>query len=463
MKEQFKKLPRVDDQIEILKNNDKFKFMTYDILKNCIRDAIDYLREKIKSSDFNEADFDKNILNFNTIVLNQFNKKTESTLKKVINGTGTIIHTNLGRSVFDSETVEEVKHIFTGYNNLEYDLTKGKRGSRYDLVNDRLCEITGAEAALVVNNNAAAVMLVLSTLCKDKETIVSRGELVEIGGAFRIPDVMSASGSTLVEVGTTNKTHPRDYEEAINENTEAIMKVHTSNYRILGFTESVSVEDFVKIAKKKNILAIEDIGSGVFVDFTKYGLPYEPTVQASIDAGMDVVTFSGDKLLGGPQAGVIIGKKSLIDRMKKNPLTRALRVDKMTLSLLETTLKYYFDEEWANLKIPTLRMITEAKEDVLKRAKTLFEMLDFDKKKILVDIVETKAQIGGGSMPITLLDSYGLSIKTKNVTELEKFLRNREIPLIVRIEKENVIIDLKTIFVEDFENIKSALFDFEML
>ena len=266
--------------------------------------------------------------------------------------------------------MENVITVAGSYNNLEYDIESGKRGSRYSHIEEIIKKVTGAEAAMVVNNNAAAIMLVLDTLAKEKEVIVSRGELVEIGGSFRIPEVMKFSGARLVEIGTTNRTHLYDYENNITENTGVLLKVHTSNFKILGFTEGVSLEELVELGEKHEIPVVEDIGSGVLIDFTKYGFTYEPTVQESIKKGIDVVTFSGDKMLGGPQAGIIVGKKKYIDKMKKNQLTRALRVDKMTLAALEGTLKYYIDEKEAVDNIPSLNMILMPKEEVKKKCYT---------------------------------------------------------------------------------------------
>ncbi len=273
-----------------------------------------------------------------------------------------MIHTNLGRSLLAKEAIENVIKVSENYSNLEYDLKQGKRGSRYSHVEELIKKVTGAEAAMVVNNNAAAVMLALNTLCEEKEAIVSRGQLVEIGGSFRVPDVMKFSRAHLVEVGTTNRTHLYDYENNINENTGVLLKVHTSNFKIMGFTEEVSSEEMVQLGEKYKLPVMEDIGSGTLVDFSKYGFTYEPTVQSSLEKGVDVVTFSGDKMLGGPQAGIIVGKKKYIDKMKKNQLTRALRIDKMTLAALEGTLKYYIDEKEAIENIPTLNMILSSKE-----------------------------------------------------------------------------------------------------
>lgn len=300
---------------------------------------------------------------------------------------------------------------------------------------------------MAVNNNAAAVMLILSTMAKNKEVIVSRGELVEIGGSFRVPDVMAQSGSTLVEIGTTNKTHLRDYENAITEETAALLKVHTSNYKIVGFTESVSIKELSDLSKKHNIPLIEDIGSGVLIDLSKYGLTYEPTVQESIKNGADVICFSGDKLLGGPQAGIIVGKKEYINKMKKNPLTRAIRIDKFTATALEAVFHEYIDEENAIKNIPVLNMIVKDIEDVNRLANLLYDKIKPALNSANIQIEDCLSQIGGGSLPLERINSKCVAIKPNNITTalLEKRLRYSEIPVIIRIANDKAIIDLRTI------------------
>lgn len=456
MENLFRALPKVDEQIHILKKEERFSDMPEEMLKNAIRESIAQMRTEIGQGICEEGHLADFLSDFSNRVWQTYCLQTASTLKRVINGTGTILHTNLGRSIFGEEVFAQVKEVLTGYNNLEYDIEKGKRGSRYDLVEAMICKLTGAEAALVVNNNAAAVMLTLSTLCKEREVVVSRGELVEIGGSFRVPDVMAQSGALLKEVGTTNKTHQQDYESAISENTAALMKVHTSNYRIMGFTESVAVHELVFIAQKHEKISIEDIGSGVLVDLSAYGLPHEPMVKESVEAGMDVVTFSGDKLLGGPQAGIIVGKKRYIDKMKKNPLTRALRVDKLILSFLEASLKYYLDESMAIQKIESLRMITEGPKNAERKALFLLERLTKIDAGLHLSVQKTKAQIGGGALPLTEIDSYGLAIQEDAVL-LEAFMRNYEIAIVGRIEKETYLLDMKTILDKDLQVIEQAL------
>ena len=384
-------------------------------------------------------------------------KEDKNSLRRVINATGTILHTNLGRSLLSEKIKENIESVAFNYSNLEFDIDNKKRGSRYVHLIDIIKKLTGAEDVLVVNNNAAAVLLTLNTLVKDQEIIVSRGELVEIGGAFRIPEIIKLSGGVPVEVGTTNKTHLKDYENAITEETGALLKVHTSNYKILGFTESVSNEEISYLARENELVSINDLGSGQFVDFSKFGLPYEPTVKEILDSGIDIVTFSGDKLLGGPQAGIIVGKKKYIEKMKKNQLTRALRVDKMTLASLEATLKLYLDEKDALEHIPTLHMISLSKERLFGKAdvlKTKLSSLDFD-----IRIEEDKAEVGGGSYPASYLESVAVKLTHRKLhaTEIERKLLEVEIPIITRIKDNSIILDMRTLRTREFDIVKAAL------
>jgi len=441
-------LPKVD---KIL-SDERIKKLNFsrNIILDSIRTVLDDYRKGIIDDKIDEVEYE-NILEkiIKTVYLKQRNH-----LRRVINATGTILHTNLGRAVLSKDAINAVLEVSSRYNNLEYDLDKGERGSRYSHVEDIICKVTGAEAAMVVNNNAAAVMLVLSTLAKDKEVIVSRGQLVEIGGSFRVPAVMEQSGAKLVEVGTTNKTHLYDYENAINENTALILKVHQSNFKILGFTKEVPLEELVKLGRKYQIPVFEDIGSGVLIDLSKYGLSYEPTVQDSIKKGADIVTFSGDKLLGGPQAGIIVGKKDLIEKMKKNQLTRALRIDKMTLAALEATFRLYLDEEKAIKEIPALNMMTMDINIIQKKAKKLSNLLKQRlKDKAEISIKQDVSQFGGGAMPLETIPTFVVLLKPKykKVEDVEYTLRQQDIPIIVRIYKEQIIMDVRTIFDDEFK------------
>lgn len=440
----FRKLPKLDILMKDEKLDECRESLNYNTFYTLVKNEIDSFREKIKNKEI--EDFEKEEILKNILEKAKF--AGASRLKKVINGSGVIIHTNLGRSVLNKKIVEKMGEVVSGYNNLEYDLETGKRGNRNSHVEELICKITGAEGALVVNNNAAAVIICLNEFAKEKSSIVSRGELVEIGGSFRIPDIMELSGSKLKEVGTTNKTNILDYERAINDETALILKVHRSNFKITGFTDEVANRDIAKLGKEKGILTMEDLGSGVLVDFSKYGVVKEPTVQESIASGIDIITISGDKLLGGPQCGIILAKQEHIARLKKNQYLRAFRVDKLVLSALEGTLRYYLDEREAIREIPTLRMITEDKKEVLKRAEKLQKMLN--EKNISTRIIETRAKIGGGSMPEETVSSYALAFVGDPV-KLEKYFRTGDINIIGRVAEDSFILDTKTISDEDME------------
>ena len=423
-------------------------------IKSAIKQYIEEIKQAILNEELSEVPSLSKIVGE---VARIVEKEDKNSLRRVINATGTILHTNLGRSLLSEKIKENIESVAFNYSNLEFDIDNKKRGSRYVHLIDIIKKLTGAEDVLVVNNNAAAVLLTLNTLVKDQEIIVSRGELVEIGGAFRIPEIIKLSGGVPVEVGTTNKTHLKDYENAITEETGALLKVHTSNYKILGFTESVSNEEISYLARENELVSINDLGSGQFVDFSKFGLPYEPTVKEILDSGIDIVTFSGDKLLGGPQAGIIVGKKKYIEKMKKNQLTRALRVDKMTLASLEATLKLYLDEKDALEHIPTLHMISLSKERLFGKAdvlKTKLSSLDFD-----IRIEEDKAEVGGGSYPASYLESVAVKLTHRKLhaTEIERKLLEVEIPIITRIKDNSIILDMRTLRTREFDIVKAAL------
>ncbi|MGL4786463.1 MAG: L-seryl-tRNA(Sec) selenium transferase, partial [Cetobacterium sp.] len=331
----LRNLPKVDKVIDLLNEKEFFKDKPYKEVYDAVNEGINFFRKGI----LEEVITQYSIEDIENEITKSLTKNLEFNFKRVINGTGTILHTNLGRALFSKELIEHLQNSLCGYSNLEFDLKTGERGSRYSHVEDLIAKVTGAEAALVVNNNAAAVMLCLNEFSKNTEVIISRGELVEVGGSFRIPDIMELSSAKLVEVGTTNRTHLADYQKAINENTSMLLKVHTSNYHISGFTKSVSNKEIAELAKEHRIISMEDLGSGVLIDFSKYGQKKEPTIFESLSSGIDLITFSGDKLLGGPQCGVIIGKRELISKLKKNQFLRAFRVCKMTISALEFTFK----------------------------------------------------------------------------------------------------------------------------
>ena len=425
-------------------------------VKSAIKNYIDEIKQEILNEELHEVPSLEKIVE----VVSQIVKSEDNnSLRRVINATGTILHTNLGRSLLSQKIKENIESVAFNYSNLEFDIDNKKRGSRYVHLIDIIKKLTGAEDVLVVNNNAAAVLLTLNTLVKDKEIVVSRGELVEIGGAFRIPEIIKLSGGTPVEVGTTNKTHLKDYENAITDNTGALLKVHTSNYKIVGFTKEVSNEEISYLARENELVSINDLGSGQFVDFSKYGLPYEPTVKEVLESGIDIVTFSGDKLLGGPQAGIIVGKKEYIEQMKKNQLTRALRVDKMTLAALEATLKLYLDEKEALEHIPTLHMISLSKERLFAKAEVLKTRLsDLDFK---ITVAEDKAEVGGGSYPASYLESVVVKLEHPRLsaTDIERRLLEVEIPIITRIKDNELIFDTRTLRTREFDLVKQALIE----
>ena len=383
--------------------------------------------------------------------------------RRVVNATGVVIHTNMGRSLLAPEAAAAVQEAATAYSNLEFDLESGARGSRYSHVESLICRLTGAEAALVVNNNAAAVLLILDTLCKGREVIVSRGELVEIGGSFRIPEVMEKSGCLLREVGATNRTHLKDYEAAVCDATAALMKVHTSNFRIVGFTSDVPREDLAALARAHETPLIEDLGSGTLFDFASVGLGHlaaEPTAGRVLSAGVDVVSFSGDKVLGGPQAGVIAGKAKYVDRIKKNPMNRALRIDKLTLAALEATLRLYCDPALAVRRIPTLRMICAGEKELKPRARKLAGLLDrrlaaFSPR---IAVRQGASRTGGGAFPEHDLPTWlvCLTVRGRSPDALRSALLKADPPVAVRIEDNAVCLDPRTLDDKEFALIASA-------
>jgi L-seryl-tRNA(Ser) seleniumtransferase len=456
MSDLYRNIPKMDKILERDEVQSRINKYGRDFVIDEIREHLDTIRENITNNIISRID-EEEIIN---TILYKVDKENKRKFKKVVNGTGVIIHTNLGRSIFSEELSKEISENLCSYTNLEYNLDTGERGHRYDHIVDIINKITGAEDALVVNNNAAAVLLTLKTLAFGKDVIVSRGELVEIGGSFRIPEVIKESGCNLIEVGTTNKTHLKDYRNAVNENTGAIIKIHTSNYKIVGFTQDVDTNDLKTISNERNIPLIEDLGSGMIIDLYDYGLNKEPTVRETLAKGVDVVTFSGDKLLGGPQCGVIAGKSKFIKEIKKSQLLRALRVDKFTIMSLELTLKAYQNLDTLPLKIPTIRMITEDEEEVKIRSEKLSNKLkSLNSYKIETELIRTKSMIGGGAYPLDNLDSWGVKLILKDFSEkdLEEKLRNNEIPIIVRIIEGFVVIDCKALLEKDYDIITSAL------
>lgn len=460
----YRSIPKVDVILEDVRIKQAIKKYSRDAVMEAIHIRMDTLRSLIAKAP-DEESAKREIFELIPGILRTLVDMHTPNMRQVINGTGTILHTNLGRAPISREHMKKAFDLVTGYSNLEYNLEEGRRGERYSHFEKLLCKITGAEAAMAVNNNASSVLLILSSLAKGGEVIVSRGELIEIGGKFRIPDVMEQSGARLVEVGTTNKTHFSDYETAITEDTKALLKVHTSNYKIIGFTESVAIDELMPLSVEHHIPVVEDLGSGVLIDLSRYGLTYEPTVQESIAKGADVVCFSGDKLFGGPQAGIIVGKKKYIDMMKKNQLTRALRIDKFTAAIIELVLQEYLSEENAVQNIPVLRMITEPLDEVAKRARSFARILRGCDLPAKIDVVSCESQIGGGSLPLERIESMAVSIRPDNISvpELEYRMRHLPVPIIPRVVNDSVMLDIRTIDQESFKLIASELEEHRIL
>ena len=425
------------------------------VITDLVRQHIDGLRRRVLDSDLQTLPSMEDLC---AEICTAAKAAAKPSLRPVINATGITLHTNLGRACLSEKAVQAAADAARRYSTLEYDVESGQRGSRYSHVEKLLCKITGAEAAMVVNNNAAAVLLILSALGKGGEVITSRGELVEIGGSFRIPEIMEQCGCSLREVGATNKTHLRDYERAICEDTRALLKVHTSNFRIMGFTESVSLQELVELGKQTGLPVIEDLGSGCFFDLETLGIHDEPTVMNSVKAGVDIISFSGDKLLGGPQAGIILCKEKWIKILKSHPLTRAMRVDKMTLAALEATLDTYLDPEKAQQEIPTIRMLAIDPALLKLRAENLYEKLTA--LGVTCQVIPEQDQVGGGSVPTQLLPTWAVAVDPQNVTVdgLEERLRKEtDIPIIGRIVKDRYLLDTRTLWEEDFDYIAQAV------
>jgi L-seryl-tRNA(Ser) seleniumtransferase len=451
-KESLRQLPGVDHFLEYAKSDPFFDQVPRSVLLDAVRSVLDNRRRQIIEHNRPQL---AELLAESAIaadVRESVRKSLQLNLRPVVNATGIVIHTNLGRSLLAETAQEHISTVARRYSNLEFDLEKGRRGSRYANVENIICEISGAEAAMVVNNNAGAVLLALETLAAGRKVIVSRGELVEIGGSFRIPDVMAKSGGILCEVGTTNRTHLEDYANAADDQTALFLKVHKSNYSVLGFSAEVALKDLVELGQEHGIPVMEDLGSGTFIDFSRYGLLKEPTVQASVSAGVDIITFSGDKLLGGPQAGLIIGKKVYVDRVKRNPITRALRIDKLTLAALESTLRLYRDERKAVQMIPTLRMMLLPITVLEETAARLQKMLaDTAPDRLRTEVLNIVSRPGGGSLPLLELPSKGLGVRIEGLSAntIERRLRRHSPPLIGRIEDDTYIMDMRTLQEDD--------------
>jgi len=445
-------LPAVCEAVaEVAKINKTGEIYQVDEITMAVRKVLEKARRNILNQEF-EPELWNWIKNE---VLAEL-KSQDYNLRRVINATGVILHTNFGRAILAPEVADYVARQAVSYSNLEYDTETGNRGSRYSHVEDLLVELTGAEAAVVVNNNAAAVLLIMNTLANGKEVIVSRGELVEIGGSFRIPEVIKAGGARLVEVGTTNRTWPDDYLEAVSDDTAMYLKVHTSNYRIEGFEHSVSSKELVQLGKDLHIPVVEDLGSGSLTDGTEYGLPQEPTIREAVKSGAILVSFSGDKLLGGPQAGIIVGKKEFIEKLKSNQLMRAIRVDKLTLAALIGTLRLYHKNQIS--KIPVWRMLSKEKTELLAEAERLQKQIA-EFSSLESEVIDSASRVGGGAFPTAEIPTTVCAVNTKSQTieKLEHFLRQGSVPIIVRIFKGKILIDPRTLLPGDETEIISRL------
>ncbi|MDF9406948.1 L-seryl-tRNA(Sec) selenium transferase [Pelotomaculum isophthalicicum JI] len=443
-------LPSVDETLRDDRVAELLAVYPRSMVVEAVRVSLAGERRRILEGEPVEEDMDENscldliVLKTAEVVRNQ----ACSNLRPVINATGVVLHTNLGRALLSENARRAVCEIASSYSNLELELTTGRRGSRYAPLEPVLTSLTGAEAALVVNNNAAAVLLALGTLAKEREVVVSRGQLVEIGGSFRVPEVMAQSGARLVEVGATNKTYPDDYRKAINEHTALLLHVHTSNYRIIGFTRETTIKELVEIGRAFSLPVMSDLGSGSLLDLSRYGLPGEPTVQEMVAAGTDIITFSGDKLLGGPQAGIIVGRRRYIDKMKKNPLLRAVRVDKMTVAALEATLREYLDEERVVEGLPVLQMLTASASRLEEKAENLARLVrDAVGNKAGVEVGKGFSVVGGGSLPAAELPTAVVKIdsRTTSAGDLQSALMRGEPAVMSRVQGGSLLLDVRTV------------------
>lgn len=457
----LKNLPKIDEVIGLLEKQGIYEKVSREIVLEVCRSVVQKLRDDILiAPDKKLPAVTSDATGAARNVSSQIDNLYDYRLKRLVNATGVILHTNLGRAPLCPEALDRILEVGQGYSNLEFNLERGERGLRYDHVSRLICVLTGAEDALIVNNNAAAVLLVLNTLAERKEAIVSRGELIEIGGEFRIPDVMTKSNSILREVGTTNRTRISDYEKAISPDTGVILKVHTSNYRIVGFTEEAELTRLVALGKQHGIPVFDDLGSGCLIDLADYGLQHEPTVREVLATDVDVITFSGDKLLGGPQAGIIVGKKDILQKVKNNPLNRALRIDKFTLAALEATLMHYLVPQKAASSLRALKALTEPQGEVRKRARRLMNKLKkADIPDLTYEMREDVAAAGGGSLPTQDIPSAVVAVKSAKMpaSRMEAKLRQAPVPIIVRVNEKEILIDLRTVTEEEFAFILDGL------
>lgn len=456
-------LPSIDELLELPPALEAAGVLARPLIVNAVRAAVDGVRRAVlegSGSNDDEALYLARPQGIETpegkalwgrLVARRLGRARRAQLGRVINATGVVLHTNLGRAPLSEAAIEAVREVASGYSNLEYDLEAGARGSRHSYCEALLTELTGAEAAMVVNNNAAALLLVLSALASGRQVVISRGELIEIGGSFRIPDVLVQSGSTLVEVGTTNRTHRRDYEQAVGPETAALLKVHTSNYKVIGFTQTVSTKELAELAQERGIYLIEDLGSGVFVPTERFGLAHEPTVAEAVKAGADVVTFSGDKLLGGPQAGVIVGRREAVEACRRHPLARALRVDKMTLAALQATLRAYADG--TPEAVPIWRMMAVSLEELRARAEGIARAIasEVEEGAVQLSLARGLSAVGGGSLPGETLPTWVVTVRMGALSPepLAEALRGQAPPVIGRVENGALVLDPRALAPEE--------------
>lgn len=457
-KDVLRRIPGVDTLLQEPELKLLSRQMGKQTVTSVIREELEKVRKKIISCE-NPEEGEALLSGLRQQIHIQVEKKSHSSFQRVINAAGILLHTNLGRAPLGTRQIEAAYQAMIGYCNLEYELEEGKRGKRQSHYQKLICQVTGGEVAVAVNNNAAAVTLILAALARNREVVVSRGELVEIGGHFRIPEVMEESGSILRETGCTNRTRIEDYRKAVTENTAALLKVHTSNYKIVGFTESPSVEELASAGKEYHIPVIVDLGSGVLVNLEKFGLPHEPTVREMLEKGADIVCFSGDKLLGGPQAGIITGKKKYIEKIENHPLMRAMRLDKCTTAVLEATFREYLDEEKAWENIPVLKMIRRQKEELKIQAEEIKKALLESGFRGEIQVQEDASMIGGGSLPGETLSDVAVSIKPEkeSTEEFAARLRMQSVPVIVQIKNNRVFLHMRTVFAEEKEILTEML------
>ncbi len=449
-REQLRALPAIDKLLAAPALADQLETQPHALVVEAAQAIVAALRRQIL--DESSALPDLNLDRVAAMVVEEVVHRARPSLRRVVNVTGTLLHTNLGRAPLCDAALTAIAETARGYSNLEYDLDRGQRGKRFRHVEALICQLTGGEAATVVNNNAGAVMLCLAALAAGRTALVSRGELIEIGGSFRIPEIMAASGVQLVEVGTTNKTHLADYQRAIDTETALILKVHTSNYRILGFTEAVSGDDLAALGRQHGLPVLEDLGSGLLFDLSSFGLPREPTVGDALKTGIDLLTFSGDKLLGGPQAGIIVGKRAVIETVRNHPMARALRIDKLTLAALEATLRLYRDPQQALQRIPTLAMLAQTETALKARCEALLpELLARCGDQVTAEIVPTTATVGGGALPLAELAGWAVALTPQGMSlqTLTSRLRQADPPVVGRIQEDRFLIDPRTLTTDD--------------